>query len=338
MRRLLIAGLIVVGFLSFLSAVTIVVAKGNIAAVFLPTPTPTATPTVTPTATATATPTHTPTPTPTSTPTATPTPPRLAIKVELSASKVGQGHPFFVKLTSNRPVTATATLEDRTIPLHLNGGTYWGAFGFSRLATLGPRALTINARDAASMRANERLTVEVTTTQFPSSRIDAVPTAFDPTEYVKERNFLQPIWSAISPKPLWSGLFVKPTNSELTSLFGEVRIWKDGSRDSHEGTDLGGKTGDPILAANDGMVALAQPLVVRGNVVILDHGLGIYTGYYHLSEISVKKGETVKKGQLIGKMGTTGRVTGAHLHWDFVVGGFNVDGLEWTEKEFSVGN
>jgi murein DD-endopeptidase MepM/ murein hydrolase activator NlpD len=81
---------------------------------------------------------------------------------------------------------------------------------------------------------------------------------------------------------------------------------------------------------------MAQALVVRGNVVILDHGLGVHSGYYHLSEILVKKGDAVKKGQLIGKMGATGRVTGPHLHWDLVVNGFNVDALEWTKKDYTI--
>jgi murein DD-endopeptidase MepM/ murein hydrolase activator NlpD len=240
-----------------------------------------------------------------------------------------------VKLTSSRPVSATATLEGYSIPLAPSSGAYWGALGFSRLATLGPRTVSVNAHDATGQTASERIALEVVATQFEISNIDLIPTAFDATDYVKEAAFLRPIWNTFTPRQLWSGLFARPLNSAVTSTFGELRIWKDGSRDSHEGTDFEGVTGTPIYAAADGIVAVAQPLVVRGNVVIIDHGLGVHTGYYHLSEILVKKDDAVKQGQLIAKMGGTGRVTGPHLHWDMVVGGQNVDGLEWTTKEFS---
>jgi murein DD-endopeptidase MepM/ murein hydrolase activator NlpD len=336
-------GIVIVIVLLLLSAgwAAVLVGAGSgplaqLLATATPTPTATSTPTATPTSTPTALPTATATATatPTSTPSPTPTPVKLTISIELSASKVGQGHPFFVKLTSSRPVSASATLEGYVIPLVPSNGAYWGAFGFSRLTTLGPRTVSVNAHDATGQTASERVAVEVVATQFEVSTIDMIPTPFDASDYVKEAAFLRPVWTTITPRQLWSGLFARPVNSIITSPFGELRIWKDGSRDSHEGTDFDGVTGTPIFAAADGIVALAQPLVVRGNVVIIDHGLGVHTGYYHLSEILVKKDDPIKKGQLIAKMGGTGRVTGPHLHWDMVVGGQNVDGLEWTTKKF----
>lgn len=325
------------------AGVVVAPAVGDLLATATPTHTPTATPTYTPTPTNTptatstpsATPTATSTSTPTETPTPSPTPLKLSINSELSSAKVGQGHPFFVKVTSSRAVSATATLEGRTITLYLSNGAYWGAFGFSRLATLGPRSVAIFARDATGQTASETLPLQVVATDFLVSKFDLVPTAFDPTDFVKEANLLAPIWNAVSPKQLWTGLFMRPSQGQISSPFGEIRIWGDNSRDSHEGTDFDDKTGTPVVAANDGVVALAQPLVVRGNAVIIDHGFGVHTGYYHFSEILVKKGDTVKKGQLIGKVGATGRVTGPHLHWDMVVGGFNVDAMEWTTKEFN---
>lgn len=242
---------------------------------------------------------------------------------------------MFVKVTSNKPVTVTATLEGRTIRLYSNNQAYWGVFGVARTAPLGARAIGISARDALGVTVTGNAAFEVVNTPFATFRLDFAPTAFDPTDFVKEREFLTPIWNTISAAQLWSGLFARPIKTDVTSAFGEIRIWKDGSRDSHEGVDFNGKVGDLIVAGNDGMVVVAQPLVVRGNVVIIDHGLGIYTGYYHLSEILVKKGDAVQKGQIIGKLGSTGRVTGPHLHWDMVVNGVNVDALDWTEKEYS---
>ncbi len=343
MRRLLAPLLVVLGLLALCGAGWVIAVQANVPGMLFPTPTPTvtptatATPTLTPTPTFTPTPTSTPTATPTTTPTPTATPVRLTIKTDLSSAKVGQGRPFFVKLTASRALaSASATMDNRTIALNLVNGAYWGAFSFSRIAPVGARTIIVTARDSSGQTATERVPLEVVTTRFPSTPIDAVPTPFDPTDFIKEANLLAPIWSAISPKPLWSGLFMKPLNAVITSPFGELRIWKDGSRDSHEGTDLDGKTGDPIAAAADGVVVLAQTLVVRGNAVIVDHGLGVHTGYYHMSQILVKKGDRVTKGQIIGKVGGTGRVTGPHLHWDLVVNGFNVDAMEWTQKDYTV--
>ena len=77
-------------------------------------------------------------------------------------------------------------------------------------------------------------------------------------------------------------------------------------------------------------MALAEPLTVRGNAVIIDHGLGVHSGYYHLSEISVQEGQQVKKGDVVGKVGDTGLATGPHLHWEIRVNGINVDPAQWT--------
>jgi murein DD-endopeptidase MepM/ murein hydrolase activator NlpD len=90
----------------------------------------------------------------------------------------------------------------------------------------------------------------------------------------------------------------------------------------------------PIHAPADGVIVLAQPLTVRGNAVILDHGWGIFSGLYHMSEINVTVGQRVKQGQVVGKIGGTGLATGPHLHWDLRVRGLNVDPLQWTRRVF----
>jgi murein DD-endopeptidase MepM/ murein hydrolase activator NlpD len=102
----------------------------------------------------------------------------------------------------------------------------------------------------------------------------------------------------------------------------------------HEGIDLGGITGEPVHAAAAGVVVLAETLQVRGNAVILDHGAGVLSGYYHLDRIAVQAGQRVGQGDLLGAMGATGLVTGSHLHWELRVGGVAVDPREWTEWIF----
>jgi murein DD-endopeptidase MepM/ murein hydrolase activator NlpD len=95
--------------------------------------------------------------------------------------------------------------------------------------------------------------------------------------------------------------------------------------------DLYGSTDTEIRAPAPGVVVFAGPLTVRGNTTYIDHGWGVYSGYFHQSEIFVRPGDRVETGDLIGMVGGTGRVTGAHLHWEIWVGGVPVQPLDWTE-------
>jgi murein DD-endopeptidase MepM/ murein hydrolase activator NlpD len=115
-----------------------------------------------------------------------------------------------------------------------------------------------------------------------------------------------------------------------------VRSYDGGPYDSfHEGLDIANATGTPIVAAARGRVVLAEPdLLVRGGAVIIDHGQGVHTGYWHQSDLLVRAGEMVEQGQLIGRIGAKGMVTGPHLHWDVRIGPTNVQPLEWIEQEW----
>ena len=97
--------------------------------------------------------------------------------------------------------------------------------------------------------------------------------------------------------------------------FGHRRVFNGQPRAPHSGADLRARTGTPILAANSGRVVLAKDLFYSGNAVFIDHGLGLFTTYLHLSKIDVAVGDIVEQGQQIGLAGATGRVTGPHLHW-----------------------
>ena len=97
---------------------------------------------------------------------------------------------------------------------------------------------------------------------------------------------------------------------------------------------FGAGPGAPIVAPAAGVVALTQPLPVRGNATLIDHGWGVYSGFWHQSEILVKVGDVVTPGQLIGRVGSTGRSTGPHLHWELWVGGAQVDPLQWVQETF----
>jgi murein DD-endopeptidase MepM/ murein hydrolase activator NlpD len=114
--------------------------------------------------------------------------------------------------------------------------------------------------------------------------------------------------------PEWSGDFAMPVEAEASDSFGTARVFNDKVASVHRGTDFRVISGTPVRAANDGEVALASPLFFEGNCIFIDHGEGLKTIYMHLSEIQVKVGERVKKGQVIALSGGTGRATGPHLH------------------------
>lgn len=126
--------------------------------------------------------------------------------------------------------------------------------------------------------------------------------------------------------PKFRGDFGWPRPREVTAPFGDLRTYNGKKQSQHYGVDLDGRTGDPIYAANDGKVVLVRECYASGNTVIVDHGAGLYTLYFHLSAFDVKQGAEVKRGTLLGKVGKTGRVTGPHLHWSVKADGLYVDG------------
>jgi murein DD-endopeptidase MepM/ murein hydrolase activator NlpD len=125
---------------------------------------------------------------------------------------------------------------------------------------------------------------------------------------------------------LWEPPFAPPRDSRITSGFGHGRTYNGVVQSRHTGTDYAGATGSPVHAPARGIVALADTFYLGGRVLYIDHGAGLVTGYLHLSAHEVAQGDTVQRGQIIGRVGATGRVTGPHLHWIVRYGGHSVDG------------
>jgi len=134
---------------------------------------------------------------------------------------------------------------------------------------------------------------------------------------------------------LWHGAFSRPLPGRVTSRFGTGREFNGELQSRHLGVDLDGDRGDPVLAANRGVVALVGDFYYSGNVVYLDHGAGLVTAYLHLSETDVAAGDTLERGSLVGRVGATGRVTGPHLHWMVRYGRVSLDGLRLLELDLT---
>lgn len=124
---------------------------------------------------------------------------------------------------------------------------------------------------------------------------------------------------------LWDGPFSAPRDTRITSVFGGGREYNGTISSRHMGTDFAGATGTPVRAANRGVVRIVDAFFYGGNVIYVDHGVGVSTAYLHLSEQLVAAGDTVQRGQVIGRVGATGRVTGPHLHFIVRYGAVTVD-------------
>jgi murein DD-endopeptidase MepM/ murein hydrolase activator NlpD len=136
---------------------------------------------------------------------------------------------------------------------------------------------------------------------------------------------------------LWRSNFVEPVNGKRTGIFGSVRIMNGQARNPHNGEDIGAPMGADVAATNDGIVRITVDHIFSGKGVFVDHGLGFYTMYFHLSEILVKDGDLVTAGQIIGKVGATGRATGPHLHWGVKLNGARVNPYSLLDLPFKNG-
>ena len=181
--------------------------------------------------------------------------------------------------------------------------------------------------------------LEITSANFPTQTIDVsdeLAPLLAPEIRAEEDAFLSTFYSQFSLEPLWEGLFQQPvTDTVVTAGYGGARSYNGGPFEIyHTGVDFGGTTGTPIVAPAAGTVVYSGTLELRGGTLILDHGLGVHSGYYHLSEILVAVGQRVEAGQIIARGGSTGLSTGPHLHWELRVLDVPVNGLQWTEQVF----
>jgi len=147
----------------------------------------------------------------------------------------------------------------------------------------------------------------------------------------KESERVRAIFEAMSPERYWVGPFVLPVAGRSISEFGKRSLYNGQPRSPHAGTDFAGAAGTPIKAPNAGKVVLAANLFYSGNTIILDHGHGLYSYFGHMSAFSAHEGDTVATGEVVGKVGGTGLVTGPHLHWSVRLAGTRVDPLSLVD-------
>lgn len=276
----------------------------------------------------------TPTPTPTATATATPEPtetPPPPVALDLA-----QGRTLVLRVRRGTATGATALFRGRQYTMAADGDTFFAPIGAGPDVAPGPYALTVNMLDASGGLIDAISdTVDVTATDFPVEYLTVPPdgpNGLQPPDQVQlELNIRARVYAQVSPVKLWSGAFILPVSGPITTAFGTARSYNGGPVSTHHsGTDFAASEGTPVAVAADGRVAFTGMLTTRGLSVIVDHGLGVFTAYHHLSKTLVAEGQMVKQGQIIADSGMTGLATGPHLHWELVVGGENVDPVYWT--------
>jgi len=182
------------------------------------------------------------------------------------------------------------------------------------------------------------LTFSVVTGPYRSEEISGVPqnrvtpSATDYRRIQKERKIIAKAYEPVQNTSLIEKTFSFPVaRKTITSSYGNRRVFNGQLRSYHGGLDLRAYEGTPIYASQSGVVKLAQNLFYSGNHVLVEHGMGIHTGYSHMSKLHVKSGDRVTQGQLLGLSGSTGRVTAAHLHWTVNIDGVGVSPIQFTE-------
>jgi murein DD-endopeptidase MepM/ murein hydrolase activator NlpD len=262
----------------------------------------------------------------------------LQVTVTQTGFSVYQGHTLSVHVETNRPAQLTGLVADRFVDFVETPTGGWALIGFGPYDKVRPYTLQITARDEIGVETTVTSTIEVAPMSFGIDYLTIPPDRtplLDPKIREEENRYLRQIFAQVSPDPLWEKAFIQPVDNVITSPFGRARSYNNQPATSfHAGIDIRGKPGTEVHAAARGKVVLAKETQVRGNIIVLDHGHGVYTVYAHLKAFNVEPGDMVERGQVIGQVGSTGLVTGPHLHWEVRVGGAAVDPLQWTEQLF----
>lgn len=254
------------------------------------------------------------------------------LEVSSQVAQPGQALAFRAQL--GRPVTVEATLADLPVTTFANQLDLVGLVGTGAFFPPGEHELVI--RSPGEPLWTQPWLFAPGEWTFQQITLTGEAAAIDQESIQQERERLFAIWSQHTGRPMWNDSFQPPVRDylELSSLYGARRSYNGGPyRTYHEGVDYSAYGGTPVYAPASGQVVLAERLFVRGGAVIIDHGLGVYTGFYHLSEVIAQPGADVSAGDLIGRVGSTGLSTGNHLHWDLLVGGTWVDAAAWLDAD-----
>jgi murein DD-endopeptidase MepM/ murein hydrolase activator NlpD len=266
--------------------------------------------------------------------------PDVVTQLDLMPRVLIEGQSGRVRVVTNAPATLSGQFLDRElIVISEPNNTIHTIFVPIPLYTpTGVYTMQLTVYPSAGTAVNVVLNIQIVSGAYGSVSVilpdDKIP-LISPAVEDNEFNLLQSVTSQFNPERYFDGPLSLPATAVMNAPFGSRRSYNGGLFDHfHSGADFAGAPGSPVMASAPGKVVLADTLNIRGVSVMIDHGWGIYTGYSHMSERYVQLGDFVSTGQIIGIVGTTGRATGAHLHWELWVNGVVVDPMQWVRQSF----
>ena len=242
--------------------------------------------------------------------------------LEISPAKPRQGQIVVVTLRSATPLSSARLFDgEREIPLEPSkeGHVYRALLGIDFESDAGKREIRVSASGPSGESSVVKPFV-VSSGKFPTQSLKVAPAYVEPppeeqARIAADREKVKRVYAAPDSPRRFDSAFRRPVVSPSAGSFGVRRVFNGQPRAPHDGVDLAAPQGEPVVAAAPAAVVLAEDLYFSGNTVILDHGAGLFTTYFHLSAIDVGVGDVVGAGQRIGAVGATGRATGPHLHW-----------------------
>ncbi len=255
----------------------------------------------------------------------------VRVWLEVTPERPSPGEVFGIKVEGvPDDLRPEASFAGQAIALWRSETGWEGLAAVDRDAQEGAAELSL--RDVAAGSSLGSTFVMVGRRSYPEQRLTVKESMVtlspeDQERATREAALIRNALSDRSPQRLWSGAFHPPVEGPVSSPFGVRRFYNGKRRGYHSGLDIAAPRGTPVLAAAEGVVALAADLFYTGNTVFLDHGLGLFTAYFHMDSLSVSEGERIAANTPVGLVGSTGRSTGAHLHWGVYVTGVKADPL-----------
>lgn len=257
----------------------------------------------------------------------------LSIKASFKPEKVKQGDILLFTVKANPGAyKISGTFLDKPVYFYAdsNKNSYAALIGIDMNTEPNLYTLSLILEDEKGKKIKKNYKIKVRTAKFGLQRLtlpkEMVELDEETLKRVRaEQEKIGKVWSIFTEEYLWEGNFISPAEGEVSSNFGLIRIINGEQKNPHNGIDFAAPEGAPVYAPNHGRAVFIDELFFSGKSLVIDHGIGLFTMYFHLSEILVDDGEEIKKGQLIAKVGKSGRATGPHLHWGMRLNGAKVN-------------
>ncbi len=259
--------------------------------------------------------------------------PKSPAKVSFSSQSLKQGEVLLVNVETNTGIRMiSGTMFNKPVHFYHNSkkNGYTALVGIDMDTKPDRYKLTLHLEDKKGKKTTKGYRIRVKPANFGTQELTLPPdkVTLDEETLKKveiEKEKIGKVWNIFTEGHLWNGNFIPPVAGKMSGDFGLRRVINSEPKNPHTGVDVDAPEGAPVQASNSGRVVFTDQQFFSGKTLVINHGLGLFTMYFHLSEILVTEGEIVKKGELIAKVGNTGRATGPHLHWGVRLNGARIN-------------